>query len=115
MKVKLSGEVEYNWVQKGHLNCNWKLLTMVVLFSGNSYLKVEDNSAERKKYHHFGDMLFNLTGLEHMNSYVTAPGACRGDSGGPAYTNEGGKFIVTGTFFACLFYFTLSTLFLIIV
>ncbi len=41
-------------------------------------MKVEDNSTERKKYHHFGDMLFNLTGLEHVNSYVTAPGACRG-------------------------------------
>ncbi len=91
-------------MQKGLLTCNWKLLTMVVLFSGNSYVKVEDNSAERKKYHHFGDMLFNLTGLEHVNSYVTAPGACRGDSGGPAYTNEGGKFIVTGTFIVCLFY-----------
>ncbi len=66
-------------------------------------MKVEDNSAERKKYHHFGDMLFNLTGLEHVNSYVTAPGACRGDSGGPAYTNEGGKFIVTGTFLPAFF------------
>jgi hypothetical protein len=104
MPIIASGEVRYKWVLMGHLNCNWKLLTMVVLFSGNSYLKVEDNSAERKKYHHFGDILFNLTGLEHVHSYVTAPGACRGDSGGPAYTNEGGKFIVTGTFIACLFY-----------
>jgi hypothetical protein len=59
---------------------------------------LEENSAERKKYHHFEDLFYNLKGFEHINGYVTSSGACYGDSGGPAYVKEGNKFIVTGTY-----------------
>jgi hypothetical protein len=59
---------------------------------------LEENSAERKKYHHFEDMFYNQKGFEHINGYVTSSGACYGDSGGPAYVKEGNKFIVTGAY-----------------
>jgi hypothetical protein len=59
---------------------------------------LEENSAERKKYHHFEDIFYNLKGFEHINGYVTSSGACYGDSGGPVYVKEGNKFIVTGTY-----------------
>jgi hypothetical protein len=55
---------------------------------------LDENSAERKKYHHFEDIFYNLNGFEHINGYVTSSGACYGDSGGPAYVKEGNKFIV---------------------
>jgi secreted trypsin-like serine protease len=64
--------------------------------SGNFYVKLEENSSERKKYHHFGDLFSKLPGFEHVNSYVTSAGTCNGDSGGPAYIKEGNKFIVIG-------------------
>jgi secreted trypsin-like serine protease len=67
-----------------------------ICISGPIFVKLEDNSAERKKFHHFGDLFYNMKGFENVSSYITSAGTCSGDSGGPAYTKEGSKFIVTG-------------------
>ena len=34
--------------------------------------------------------------LFDVRGYVSSPGTCSGDSGGPAFVREGNKFVLTG-------------------